>query len=89
MPCYFAWLHWPRLASSTLRPWFFAGLGRQHIEKSSVDGFTFRVWLDLGDDSESGQELVSFAHDQQLFVSWLGIQAKDETHGELSAKGQA
>jgi hypothetical protein len=88
-PCYFAWLHWPRLASAVHPAAIVFGLGLQSVEKCSIDGFTFRVWLGLVLRPAFGEELLSIARSQQLHVSWLGVQTEDQTHGPPSAKGKA
>ena len=87
-PCYFGWLHWPRVASTALPVSIVLALGLQHVERCSIDGFTFRVWLGVAAGA-SGEQLVNFARSQQLYVSWLGIQCEGQTHNGPSAKGTA
>jgi hypothetical protein len=89
MPCYFAWLHWPRLSRSAHPARIVAALGLQYVERCSIDGFTFRVWLGPASSSVFGEALVGFARNQRLFVSWLGVQTTDDTDAERSAKGKA
>ena len=86
-PCYFAWLHWPRLTSTALPVQLVLAFGLQHVERCSLDGFTFRVWLGFAAGDASGEELVSLARNQQLFVSWLGIQCDGQTRLRRSARG--
>jgi hypothetical protein len=88
-PCYFAWLHWPRLTSTALPVQLVLAFGLQHVERCSLDGFTFRVWLGFAAGGASGEELVSLARNQQLFVSWLGIQCDGQTQLRRSARGTA
>ncbi len=44
-PCYFAWLQWPGVGAARDPAWIVLSSGLQTIEKASVDGFTFHVWL--------------------------------------------
>jgi hypothetical protein len=91
VPCYFAWLQWPKVASSQLPPVFYLFLAAQYVEEPSGDRFVFRVLLPLAigplrvaTESSSArerfgaEELLSFAGGQQLSVCWLGIQTEDE-----------
>jgi hypothetical protein len=80
-PCYFAWLQWPHVGSWTQSSPLPLELGLQYIERSTIDGFTFRVWLDVIGRA-SGDEVLALAHRQQLFVSWLGV----ETEHDMRAK---
>lgn len=48
VPCYFAWLQWPRVADSRLPYWLYLALGFQYVEEPAIDRFLFRVPLPLG-----------------------------------------
>jgi hypothetical protein len=47
IPCYFAWLQWPRVADSRLPYLLYLSLGFQYIEEPAIDRFVFRVLLPL------------------------------------------
>ena len=86
LPCYFAWLQWPSLASAPADGAVeFDLLGLQYVQNESIDGFTFRVVvarpnpLFFGRSGGAGVgDPVSFARTQQLHVCWLGIQCDDD-----------
>jgi hypothetical protein len=94
VPCYFAWLQWPRVGSTQLNYWLYVQLGFQYVEEPAIDRFVFRVLLlpfaveflrlrpglprVLGRERPGGEELVSFAAGQRLSVCWLGVQAEGE-----------
>jgi hypothetical protein len=86
VPCYFAWLQWPSLASAPADGAVeFELLGLQYVQNESIDGFTFRVVVSrpiplfFGRSGGAGVgDPVSFARVQQLHVCWLGIQCDDD-----------
>jgi len=81
VPCYFAWLQgplWTQLRG-VFFPAFFA-----HIDATSINNFTFRLWMPaLNIRSPRAEktnlnfdtEFLTFAQRQKLFVCWLGIQS--------------
>jgi hypothetical protein len=89
VPCYFAWLQWPHLASAPADGAVeFELLGLQYVQEEAIGGFTFRVVvarpvpLFFGRSGSAGVgDPVSFARSQQLHVCWLGIQCDDATTG--------
>jgi hypothetical protein len=94
VPCYFAWLQWPRVGSTQLNYWIYVQLGFQYVEEPAIDRFVFRVLLlpfvseflrlhpgvprVLGRERDGEEGLVSFAAGQRLSVCWLGVQAEGE-----------
>jgi hypothetical protein len=72
-PCYFAWLRWPRVGSWKQSSEVTVALGRQYVERPTINGFTFRVWLDVRGLLPAG-EALAFARRERLCVSWLGVQ---------------
>jgi hypothetical protein len=86
LPCYFAWLQWPSLASAPADGAVeFELLGLQYVQNESIDGFIFRlvvsrpIPLFFGRSGAAGVgNPVSFARAQQLHVCWLGIQCDDD-----------
>jgi hypothetical protein len=89
LPCYFAWLQWPRVAESHLPYPVYLSLAFQYVEEPAIDRFVFRVALPLGfltsrstagSVASSGRrirgedEILGIARGQQLAVCWLGIQ---------------
>jgi hypothetical protein len=92
VPCYFAWLQWPRVGSTQLNYWLYVQLGFQYVEEPAIDRFVFRVLLlpfaveflrlrpgvprVLSREGDGGEGLVSFAAGQRLSVCWLGVQAE-------------
>jgi hypothetical protein len=81
IPCYFAWLQGSSW-SSPKGQFLFASFG--HISKVSVEQLTFNLWLPqiqtwgLSSIERTNQaldtEFLTFAQQQKLYVSWLGIQ---------------
>jgi hypothetical protein len=47
VPCYFAWLQWPRVADSRLPYPLYLALGFQYVDEPATDRFLFRVLLPL------------------------------------------
>jgi hypothetical protein len=92
VPCYFAWLQWPRFAPSQGLSVAVFSFALQYVDEAAIDGFVFRVVLPvqlsrlvvarprrkssspIGESS--GEELLGFAHGQQLSVCWLGVQVE-------------
>ena len=54
VPCYFAWLQWPRVADSRLPYLLYLALGFQYVEEPAIDRFLFRVLLPLGEVAALG-----------------------------------
>jgi hypothetical protein len=73
VPCYFAWLQWPGVASAHRPAEDYSAFGRQSVQLEAAEGFTFRVAL-LRD--EQGELDVVLAHGERMHVAWLGIQAE-------------
>jgi hypothetical protein len=89
-PCYFAWLNWPRLNVSPLRP-IVVTLALQYVEQSTPDGFTFRIWLPqrMQALAQVRMPLAVRARQEQLSVCWLGIEPNEPVQVRLPAKGIA
>lgn len=87
VPCYFAWLQWPRAAEADALP--FAGFGLQHLAEQTAEGFTFRVVLapapngtpSLATTPVAENPATSYARTQRLSVTWLGIEADHDRGG--------
>lgn len=87
VPCYFAWLQgpfWDKISGGFLFVPF------PHITEASINGFSFRLRLPhiafpfipgkvMYTNENFESEFVAFAQQQELYVSWLGIQAIDKT----------
>jgi hypothetical protein len=83
VPCYFAWLQWPGLATAAVEPANYLTLGIQYVQQETIGGFTFRTFLAprlpvlkfaalrRAAGFETG---VAFARTQRLHVCWVGIQ---------------
>ncbi|RUR74503.1 hypothetical protein ACF3DV_12180 [Chlorogloeopsis fritschii PCC 9212] len=79
IPCYFAWLQ-GSFWSSPKEQFLFASFG--HISKVSVEQLTFNLWLpsiqtwvpSIETNQALDTEFLTFAQQQKLYVSWLGIQ---------------
>jgi hypothetical protein len=98
IPCYFAWLQGSSW-SSPKGQFLFASFG--HISKVSVERLTFNLWLpsiliwDLPSIETTNQaldtEFLTFAQQQKLYVSWLGIQPlqknRDRTEENYESAG--
>ena len=63
----------------------------QYVERPAIDGFTFRIWMYLQPDVgiRPGEELVSLARREQLYVSWLGLQCENGADPERSEMRRA
>lgn len=92
IPCYFAWLQWPRAGSPDARP-AYRVFGIQHLAEERADGFTFRVLMQLPVPSGPGlvvtggapaDEEVStqtHARTQRLSVAWLALEGDHDRRG--------
>jgi hypothetical protein len=87
-PCYFAWLQWPRL--STRSPLeLVRALTLQHVERTGVDGFSFRIWTLSALGARGSAELVALARREHLWVSWVAVECQTGDGRRLPAKGIA
>jgi hypothetical protein len=80
VPCYFAWLNWPRpgdVTTTRAHP-DVRTLGLQYVQEETARGFAFRVAFRRfrGED-----ELLGFARRERLSVCWLGVQCDHDTPG--------
>jgi hypothetical protein len=78
VPCYFAWLNWPRPgdASTTRRRPAFNTLGLQYVQEETAAGFAFRVAFRAFRDPH---ELLAFARRERLSVCWIAVQCEHYT----------
>lgn len=78
VPCYFAWLNWPRPedARTTRRRPVFNTLGLQYVQEETAGGFAFRVAFR---GFRGRDELLGFARRERLSVCWVGIQCEHDT----------
>lgn len=93
VPCYFAWLQWPRVAASQLPYLLYLAVGFQYVEDEAMDHFTFRVLLPLNEFARQGgarfaaranrDNRLAVARSLGLSLCWLGIQ-----HDDSAADGQ-
>jgi hypothetical protein len=78
VPCYFAWLNWPRpgkVITTRAHP-DVRTLGLQYVQDETARSFAFRVAFRRfrGED-----ELLGFARRERLSVCWLGVQCDHDT----------
>lgn len=94
VPCYFGWLQ-GSLWNQVPREFFPAPF--EHVEKPSINGFTFRLWmpeLPILDGTQArttnrnfNTQFLEFARRKKLFVCWLGIQHGPGGREEFMGKG--
>jgi hypothetical protein len=93
VPCYFAWLQWPRVAASRQPYLAYLALGFQYVADEAIDHFVFRVLLPLPVLARQGHpgfalhrnrdNRIAVARSLGLSLCWLGIQ-----HDGSAADGQ-
>jgi hypothetical protein len=82
LPCYFAWLRWPRPGDARLGPGTVPTLGLQYVTEDAPGGFTFRILLRVAEERRrSGQAALGLARRERLSVCWLGVQCDHDTRG--------
>lgn len=74
VPCYFAWLQWPRVADSRLPYLLYLALGFQYVEEPGIDRFVFRVLLPLG---QVAAQAANLGHPQQRVFPLTGNREHD------------
>jgi hypothetical protein len=84
VPCYFAWLQWPRVAESRLPYLLYLALGFQYVEEPAIDRFVFRVLLPL--DLLAAQA-AALGHPQQRVFPLNGDREHDDTLGVARSLG--
>jgi hypothetical protein len=84
VPCYFAWLQWPRVADSRLPYLLYLTLGFQYIEEPAIDRFVFRVLLPL--DLLAALEAAR-GHPQPRVFPLNGNRQHDDTLGVARSLG--
>jgi hypothetical protein len=84
VPCYFAWLQWPRVAESRLPYLLYLALGFQYIEEPVIDRFVFRVLLPL--DLLAAQA-AALGHPQPRVFPLNGDREHDDTLGVARSLG--
>ena len=80
IPCYFAWLQWPRVAGSRLPNLLYLALGFQYVEEPAIDRFVFRVLLPL-------REAAARGHPQAAAFPLKGGRGRDDTLGVARSLG--
>ena len=77
-PAYFASLQGPLTKLNDRKEIEFGGVYLSHVDEISVDGFTFRfliaVFNSRGGGFESVQDVRAFLQQQEIYVSWLGVE---------------
>jgi hypothetical protein len=76
VPCYFAWLNWPRPGHATPERTGFAPMGLQYVQEEGARGFTFRLRVALR--RAGAAEMLAFARRERLSVCWLAVQCEHE-----------
>lgn len=84
VPCYFAWLQWPRVADSRLPYLLYLTLGFQYVEEPAIDRFVFRVLLPLG---EVAAQAAERADPQPRMFPLSGDREHDDTLGVARSLG--
>ena len=84
VPCYFAWLQWPRVADSRLDYPPYLTLGFQYVQDEAIDRFVFQVLLPVSELADKGRSRfaqhgnrdnrLGLARSLGLSLCWLGVQ---------------
>jgi hypothetical protein len=79
VPCYFAWLNWPRPETDLRAFGPYVTLGLQYVQNETTSGFLFRVLLQLPlKRRDADDSVVSFARRERLSVCWLGVECEQD-----------
>lgn len=78
VPCYFAWLNWPRPETRLRIAETYPSLGLQYVQNETTSGFLFRVHVRLPRGRARADDAVlSFARRERLSVCWLGVECHE------------
>ena len=79
VPCYFAWLNWPRPETDLGAFAPYVTLGVQHLESETTSGFLFRVLFQLPlKRRDADDSVLSVARRERLSVCWLGVECEQD-----------
>lgn len=84
VPCYFAWLQWPRVADSRLPYPLYLALGFQYVEEPAIDRFLFRALLPL---REAATQEAARGHERRTGFLLNGDREHDDTLGVARSLG--